>query len=366
MRKSVVTLIGAALLLFSLVVVAAGQVQTTTVTKVQSVQNPDGTYTIVEYPVGKETVVTLNPVNITGATGRATILRDDSGTTIKLNLNKLPADLASLNLYAVDSTGAVTMLGPVEVANGVGTFSTTTPLSRFMLVASPEASLTAYDPNTKIFFRSAVPAGLTVIPLGAPAAAGEQVAEVAVPTTTTTVAVPTTTTTEAVPTTTTTVAVPTTTTTEAVPTTTATVALPATTATVLADYTVPMLGIPNFKKDESTKLKIDFSGAMEGARANIFIEPKKHGKSTEIMMHFHDLHEAPKGQAFVLWAVSADHQFQKLGQIVNVPGRNEAKIESETDFEDFGLLLTTEPLVGPTVNVIAPSGKRVGVIQITP
>ena len=140
MRKSVVTVMGAVLLLFSLAVVAASQVQTTTVTKVQSVQNPDGTYTIVEYPVGKETVVTLNPVNITGATGRATILRDDSGTTIKLNLNRLPADLASLNLYAVDSTGAVTMLGPVEVANGVGTFTTTTPLTRFMLFASPEAS----------------------------------------------------------------------------------------------------------------------------------------------------------------------------------------------------------------------------------
>ena len=364
MRKTVVTVGGAVLLLCCLAVVAASQVQKTTVTKVQTVQNPDGTYTIVEYPVGKETVVTLNPVSITGATGRATILRDDSGTTIKLNLDKLPADLASLNLYAVDSTGAVTMLGPVEVANGVGTFITTTPLTRFMLVASPEASLTAYDPNTKIFFRSAVPAGLTVIPVGSPAAVGEQVAEVAVPTTTTTVAVPTTTTT-------TTVVVPTTTATVALPTETGTVAVSTTAvsttaATVMADYAVPMLGIPHFKKEESTKLKIDFSGTMEGARANIFIEPKKHGKSTEIMMHFHDLREAPKGLAFVLWAVSADHQFQKLGQIVNVAGRNEAKIESETDFDDFGLLLTTEPLVGPTVNVLAPSGKRVGVIQITP
>src|SRR6266404_2092595 len=201
MRKSVVPVIGAVLLLFSLAVVAASQVQTTTVTKVQSVQNPDGTYTIVEYPVGKETVVTLNPINITGATGRATILRDDSGTTIKLNLNRLPADLASLNLYAVDPTGVVTMLGPVEVANGVGTFTTSVPLTRFMLFASPEANLTAYDPNTRVFFRSAVPTGLTVIPFGATAAVGEQVAEVAVPTTTTTVAVPTTTTTVAVPTT---------------------------------------------------------------------------------------------------------------------------------------------------------------------
>lgn len=348
MRKTVVTVGGAVLLLFSLAVVAASQVQTTTVTKVQSVQNPDGTYTIVEYPVGKETIVTLNPISITGATGRATILRDDSGTTIKLNLDKLPADLASLNLYAVDSTGAVTMLGPVEVANGVGTFTTTTPLTRFMLFASPEATLTAYDPSTRVFFRSAVPTGLTVIPMGAPAAVGEQVAEVAVPTTTTTLAVPTTTATEALP------------------ATAATVAVPATTETVLADYAVPMLGIPGFKKDDSTKLKINFSGAMEGARANIFIEPRKHGKTTEIMMHFHDLREAPRGQAFVLWAVSPDHQFQKLGQIINVKGRNEAEIASETDLEDFGLLLTTENLAGSTVNVITPGGKRVGVIQIVP
>src|SRR5213079_3788076 len=128
--KKLIAVLGAAMLLLSLAVVSSGQVRTTTVTRTQTVQNPDGTYTIVEYPVGKETIVTLNPVNITGATGRATILRDDSGTTIKLNLNRLPADLASLNLYAVDPTGAVTMLGPVEVANGVGTFTTTTPLTR--------------------------------------------------------------------------------------------------------------------------------------------------------------------------------------------------------------------------------------------
>jgi hypothetical protein len=83
-------------------------------------------------------------------------------------------------------------------------------------------------------------------------------------------------------------------------------------------------------------------------------------------MRFHDLHEAPKGQAFVLWAVSADHQFQKLGQIVNIKDRNEAEIASETNFEDFGLLLTTENVLAPTATIIAPTGKRVGVITITP
>ena len=307
MRKTLTSFFGTALILAALAAVAVSQV----VTKVQTVQNPDGTYTIVEYPVGKETVVTLNPVGITGATARGTIIRDDNGTTIKLNLASLPADLTGLNIYAVDPTGAVTMLGPVEIANGVGTFTTTTPLNRFMLIASPDATLSAYDPNTKIVFRSAVPAGFTVIPLGQSTAVGEAVGA----------------------------------------------------AVSLSDYAVPMLGIPTFKTGDDTKLKIDFTGAMEGARANVFIEPHKNGKMTEVRMRFHELKEAPKGTAYVLWAVSADTQFQRLGQIVNVRGRNEAEIKSETAFADFGLLLTTED-VGATATIIKPAGLRVGVIQI--
>src|SRR5437016_4686554 len=130
----------------------------TTGTKVTT-QNVDGTYTIVEQPFGKSTIVSLNPVGLVGATGRATILRDPSGTTIKLNLTSLPADVTAMNVYAVDPTGVATLLGPIEVNNGVGMFTTTTPLSRFMLVASPEDALTAYDASTRIYFRSAVPKG---------------------------------------------------------------------------------------------------------------------------------------------------------------------------------------------------------------
>ncbi len=312
MRKTLATLFGAALIISALAAVAVSQVQTTTVTKVQTVQNPDGTYTIVEYPVGKETAVILNPIGINGATARGTIIRDDTGTTIKLNLASLPADLAGLNIYAVDPTGAVTMLGPVEIANGVGTFATTTPLSRFMLFASPDASLTAYDPNTKVIFRSAVPTGFAVIPLGQNAAVGEAVGA----------------------------------------------------AVSLGDYAVPMLGIATFKTGDDTKLKIDFTGAMEGARANVFIEPHRNGKLTEVRMRFHDLKEAPKGTAYVLWAVSPDNQFQRLGQIVNVRGRNEAEIKSETAFDDFGLFLTTEDVGAATATIIKPVGHRVGVIQI--
>jgi hypothetical protein len=308
MSKRLIAVLGAALLLLSLAVISSGQEPK----KVTTVQTPEGTYTIVEYPVGKETIVTLNPIGLTGATGTATVLRAADGTTIKLNFASLPADLTALNLYAVDPTGAVTLLGPITIANGTGTFTANTALSRFMLFASPEAALTAYDPNTKIVFRSAVPTGLSVIPLSG--AVGEQVAATVAPT---------------------------------------------------SEYAVPMLGIPTFKKGDDTKLKINLAGPMEGARANIFIEPDKKTNRTQVKMVFHDLKEAPKGQAFILWAVSADNQFQNLGQIVNIKDRNEAEIKSEVAFTDFGLFLTTEDL-GVVKTIIKPAGHRVGIIQIVP
>jgi hypothetical protein len=322
MSKRLIGVLGATLLLLSLAVVVVGQTPTTTVTR--TVQNPDGTYTIVEYPVGKETIVTLNPVGLPGATGTATIVRAADGTTIKVNFAKLPAEATAVNVYAVDPTGAVTLLGPVEIANGGATFTTSTPLTKFMLVASPDANLSAYNDSSLVYFRSAVPSGLTVIPLTN--AAGETVAAVAAP---------------------------------------VTAVVETGLGPGVSDYSVPLLGIPTFKKGDDTKLKINFSGAMEGARANIFIHPNKHGKMTEVLMRFHELKEAPKGQTFVLWAVSPDHQFQRLGAIVNVHGRNEAEIESETAFNDFGLLLTAEDL-NPQKTIIGPLGQRVGVIQIVP
>jgi hypothetical protein len=312
MMSKFLEILGATILLLSLSGLAVGQTETTTVTKVtKTVQNPDGTYTIVEYPVGREILVNLSPVGLSGATGTATILRDPSGTMVKLNLTSLPSDVTSLNVYAVDPNGTVTLLGPVDVINGTGRFATTTPLSRFMLIASPEASLRAYNSNTRIFFRSSVPSGLTITPESRPL--GEPVSAV---------------------------------------------------TTVSSDYTVPMLGIRSFKRGGKTKLRVNFGGAMEGAHANIFIEPHKRGRATEVKMHFYDLKEAPKGQAYILWAVSPDNRFVRLGEIVNVRGRNEAEIRSETRLDDFGLILTMEDL-GPTKGtIVMPGGRRVGVIEV--
>src|SRR6185503_949190 len=111
----------------------------------------DGTYTIIEYPVKKEVTVTLNPVNITGATGVATILRDDDGTRIKLNLAHVPADVTALTLYAIDEKGVVTPVGPVAITNGTGTLAATLPLSKFMLIASPEGALQPMIPTLRSY-----------------------------------------------------------------------------------------------------------------------------------------------------------------------------------------------------------------------
>ena len=99
MSKHVLSVLGAVMLTLAIAAIALAQTTTTTVT--QTVQNPDGTYTIIEYPAKKEVKINLTPVN-TPAKGFATILRDDDGTRIKLNLTEVPADMTAMTLYAVD------------------------------------------------------------------------------------------------------------------------------------------------------------------------------------------------------------------------------------------------------------------------
>jgi hypothetical protein len=310
------SLLAGALLIFSMVALVSAQTQqtqTTTTTVTKTVQNADGTYSVIEYPVGKEVKITLTPVTVPGANGIATILRDDNGTRIKLNLTGLPSDLSALNLYAVDQNGVVTALGPISVAQGTGALEVATPLNKFMLVASPESDLTAYNPET-VFFRSAVPEGFAVVP-HTTNPIGEKVG-----------------------------------------------ASTAEVSTATAAYTVPMLNIPAYKKGNDTKMKVNFSGALEGARANIFITPRKRGV-TNVNMRFHELKDAPAGKVYTLWAVSPDNQFLKLGQIVNTGGRNEAEIKSEVTLADFGLLVTMEDANATIVNPLGPS---IGVVQIVP
>ncbi|HKG15101.1 MAG TPA: anti-sigma factor [Pyrinomonadaceae bacterium] len=301
MSRRLLSFAGAAALVFAAAGAAFAQEtqptqptqQTTTVTTqtTQAVQNADGTWTVIQYPADKEVVVDFTPSQtFSTAKGRARILRAADGTKIALDLSGLPADAAAMNLYAVDPFGKVTMLGPVTFNNGVAQQTYTTPLDRFMLVMSPEANLTAYAPTGAYAFRSSVPQGFAVVPLTS--AEGEKVA--------------------------------------------ATSTAGATTA-----YTAPMLGIPGYKRGSDTEVKVKLAGAMTGSRVNFNIEPRKDGP-TVVVARFHELKESPAGQVYVLWAVSPDNKYVKLGQVVNTGQRNEAEIKSETTLADFGLLVTLQ------------------------
>jgi hypothetical protein len=298
MSKRLLCIAGGLVLSFAGLAVAQDtQTQTTTTTVKQTVQNPDGTYTIIEYPVGKEVIVNLTPTGtLTGATGTATVLRAANGSTIKLNLTGLPGDMSSVNAYAIDPNGRVRLLGPVTINNGIATQSFNAPLDKFMLVLSPDANLTNYGPDTNVMFRSAVPQGLAVVPYaqsgpkdGAPV--GDRVAAT-------------------------------------------------TTAGATPAYNVPMLGIPNFRRGTDTHLRVHFP-TLADSRANIFLEPRLDGP-TQIKLRFHSLKRVPANTRLVLWAVGPDNSFVRLGQVINTGNRNEAQIQTETNLKDFGLLVTME------------------------
>ena len=313
MSKRLLCILGGVVLSFATVSATLAQTQTTTVTTTQTtaVQNADGSWSVVEYPVDKEVTVNLTPNGIANATGRAIIHRMADGTAINLNLSGLANDVSTLNLYAVDPTGKATLLGPIAINNGTATYNTVTPLDKFMLVLSPDSDITTYSPQTRVFFRSAAPQGFAVVPL---ASYGERDGAAVA---------------------------------ERVSATSTSGATPG--------YAPPMLGIPGFRRGTDTEVKIKFSGAMTGARANVFLEPRKDGPTT-IKMRFHELKEAPAGEVYAVWAVSPDNKYVKLGQIVNTGQRNEAQIQTETSLTDFGLLITleNEPMM--------PTGTVVGTI----
>jgi hypothetical protein len=281
-------------------------VQTTTTTQTtQAVQNADGTWTVIQYPANKEVIVDFTPTtSFSNAKGRAKVMRMSDHTMVTLDMSGLPAD-AAMNLYAVDPSGKAMLLGPVSFNNGVATQSFNTPLDRFMLVLSPDADLTSFGPTTNVAFRSIAPQGFAVIPLNSPQ--GERVAATS-------------------------------------------------TAGATSAYTAPMLGIPRYNRGSTSEVKVKLMGALTGSRVNFSIEPRKDGPTT-VVARFHELKEAPGGQVYVLWAVSPDNKYVKLGQIVNTGGRNEAEIKSETTLPDFGLLITLEN------EVSTPAGVVVGTIM---
>ena len=307
---------GLALILATTVAAPAQETQkrtTVTTTTTTATQNPDGTWTVIEYPANKEVIVDLTPTTIIpGAKGTAKVMRMSDHTMINLDLSGLTGDTTSYNLYAVDPLGKVTSLGPLTVTDGIARQTFNTPLDKFMLVLSPESNLANIGTDTRVVLRSAVPQGFAVLPISSRgerdgAAVGERVSAVS-------------------------------------------------TSGATPAYRAPLLGIPGFRRGTDTHLRINFAGELTGARANVFIEPRKDGPVT-IKMRFHELKDAPAGKRYVLWAVGPDNTFHRLGQVVNTGQRNEAQIQTETSLSDFGLFITSEDIHDPP-----PTGALVGTI----
>ena len=263
---------------------------TTTTTKKEVVQNPDGSYSVIEYPVGKEVMVNLMPSGkMMNAKGMARVMRMDNETMVNLDLSGL--DDSNYFVYAVDPMGKSTLLGPVSIENGMSKASFTTPMNQFMLVLSPTEGLTSIANDTSVVFRSSVPKGYAVVQnmTTTPTGDEKQAAE---------------------------------------------------SATVNSTYNVPLLGVSRFEKGE-TEIRVNFSDELQGLKGKAYIDNSKVGL-TKIKMRFDDMKMAPKDKRFVLWASTPDGKYIKIGQVINAGKRQESEIRGETSLKDFGLFITVE------------------------
>jgi hypothetical protein len=256
------------------------------ITKKEVVTHPDGSYTVIEYPVGREVSVSLLPsATLAGSKGTARVMRTADGTRIVFNVNGLPAT-GRYYAYAIDPTGVPTVLGPLTVTNGVaaGTFQTT--LNQFMLALSPMETMTAFSPE-HVVFTSEVPTGFTAIPVRTRTAAAINVGSG---------------------------------------------------TTNQFAYNVPLLNIPAFGEDERT-MTLKFP-EYDGLEARIGIDREK--GATKVTLNMENMKRAPETKRFVLWTFGPDGKYTKLGQVINNGRRDDTKIASETALQDFGLFVTVE------------------------
>jgi len=296
-------LVSASLTGFAIAQDTTTKTTTTTTTEKKVVQNADGSYSVIEYPVNKEVTVELTPNGVQGAKGWARVMRKADGTTVAVDLSGLPADSKNYYVYAVDPAGKVTLLGPTVVTEGVSKATFTTPMNQFMLVLSPNEGLSTLSNDTPVVFRSSVPAGYAVVPAAVTnSMENKQVA---------------------------------------------------TSATVNSTYEVPLLDVPKFSR--TAEIRINFSGDLSGLKGKAYVDPTKNGV-TKIKMRFDDMKMAPKNKRYVLWASSPEGKYTKLGQVINTGKRQESEIRSETGLTNFGLFVTIEDsdVAQPTSTIYAP------------
>lgn len=283
---------------------------TTTTTKTAVVQNADGSYSVIEYPVGKEVTVQLTPYNLQGASGSARVVRAADGTKIFMDLSGITGETKSYYAYAVDPRGMPTLLGPVMIENGIGRAEFLTPMNQFMLVLSPNEGVTTFSNDIPVTFRSAVPTGYAVVPVAVTSSDSNKAVAVS--------------------------------------------------TEVSSAYEVPLLNVPGFERNKDKEIRINFSGDLQGLKGKAYLSPTKDGV-TKIKMRFDDMKMAPKDKRFVLWASSADGKYTKLGQVINNGERQESEIRSETSLADFGLFVTLED-----TDVANPTSRVYSVFGVTP
>jgi hypothetical protein len=278
--------------------------------KTEVIKNADGSYTVIEYPVGKEVTVNLTPVTtVTGSTGVARVMRAADGTKIWVDLSGVPTTTTSMYAYAVDPAGMPTLLGPIAVTNGIAKAEFSTPMNQFMLVVSPNEGLTAIDTTTPVFYRSALPTGFAVVP--------RRVSENRV------------------------VAV-----------------APSVVSREPMAYEVPLLNVGTFG-DTEREVKMKFTGELDGLEGKAYIKRSKGG--TKVRMQFDDMNKVPKDKRFTLWTYSPDGKYTKLGHVINTGRKDEAVIKSETALTDFGLFITAED-----ADVTVPTSRIYSVFTYTP
>jgi hypothetical protein len=296
-------LVGAMIFAFG-TVFAIGQDTTATAKKV--VVNADGSYTVIEYPVGKEVVVNLVPGASVPGKGTVHVVRSATGSHLVFDMTGVPADVTTYYAYAVDPSGAATFLGPLKFTNGVSKAEFDTPLDQFMIVLSPTEGITTLEPTAAVMFRSDVPAGYTIVPRKV--VGDTKAAAVA--------------------------------------------------TNNPSAYNAPILNVPSFG-DKTRELKIKFSGDLQGLEGKAYLSYKKGG--TKVKMHFDDMNKVPKGQRFVLWAAAPDGTYTKLGQVLNSGRKDEAEINTTIPLDDFGLFMTVE-----NADVMAPTSTVYSTFTVTP
>ncbi len=299
----------AVLFTFGLVLNAVAQ-EVIVTKKTEVVQNPDGSYSVIEYPVGREVTISLSPVTtVTGSTGVARVVRAADGTKVFVDLTGVPTTTNSMYAYAVDPAGVPTLLGPITVTGGVAKAEFSTPMNQFMLVLSPNEGLTAFDTATPVFYRSSVPTGYAVVP--------RRVSDNRV------------------------------------------VEFPITAVLAeAAEYNVPLLNVSTFGESER-EVKLKFDGELSGLEAKAYIDREK--GVTKVKMNFDDMKKVPANKRFTLWTYSPDGKYTKLGHVINSGRRDEAQIRSETSLTDFGLFVTAED-----ADVPLPTSRVYSVFTVVP